>query len=143
MGGILSLCCHLRGAYVAEELRSRVRRILRECPQMDSAFATLARSSHPPECVQSDARNPSKVSAAEIARLVLAMRDRNVKSGLDWRRLKLLAEHFLTIAGQASVPQEEVNCLARTGECIWLERPDSNTYEKCEPTGGRDHGLCP
>ena len=51
-------------------------------------------------------------TAAEMAWLVLAMRDRNVKSGLGWRRLKLLAEHFLTIAGQASVRQEELNCLA-------------------------------
>jgi hypothetical protein len=54
--------------------------------------------------------------AVEMARLVLALRNRKLKSGLEWRRLGLLAEHFLTIAGQATLPQEEVNSLAHTGD---------------------------
>jgi site-specific DNA-adenine methylase len=42
--------------------------------------------------------------AAEMARLVLEMRDQDARTNSGWKRLKLLAEFFLRITGQASAP---------------------------------------
>ena len=58
-------------------------------------------------------RNAPMEIAAEMARLVVEMRDQ--RTGSDWERLKILAEHFLRITGQAPVPRNDENPLARIG----------------------------
>jgi len=58
--------------------------------------------------------NPMEV-ASEMARLVLEMRDRGDKTGSNWERLELLAEHFLSISEHVSAPDKKTASIARIG----------------------------
>jgi hypothetical protein len=51
----------------------------------------------------------------EMAQIVLEMRE-GAKAGSNWRRLELLAEHFLKITGLAPMPQREADHSARIGD---------------------------
>jgi hypothetical protein len=50
-----------------------------------------------------------------MARLVLEMGDGGTKSGSNWERLKILADHFLRITGQVSSPDNGSASIARVG----------------------------
>ena len=56
--------------------------------------------------------NPMEI-AAEMARLVLEMRDRGDKTGSNWERMELLAEHFLRLTGQVTTGR--TTSIARVG----------------------------
>jgi len=53
--------------------------------------------------------------ASEMARLVLEMGDGGTKSGSNWERLKILAEHFLRIAGHSRVARGKSDSFANIG----------------------------
>lgn len=61
--------------------------------------------------------------ASEMVRLVLEMGDGGTKSGSNWERLKILAEHFLRMSGQAHLRQDGAPPLDSTenriGERSW------------------------
>ena len=54
--------------------------------------------------------------ATEMSRLVLEMRDGIKVNGSNWGRLRLLAEHFLRITGQAHLPHGEADRPAHIGD---------------------------